>query len=363
MHVLEAGFEAAGRPLRAAAARLPGTRLLLAQGDAARWRRPATTSSRRTSAATAAPPAGTPTTTATSRRSGMLNLVRDMLGAGRGARPRYVAAVIGHDFGSPVAAWCALLRPDVFRSVALMSAPFAGPPRCPSAPRVAAPAVAGEPTSMRRWPRSTRRASTTSGTTRRARPTPTCGAARRACTPSCAPTTTTRAPTGRATSRFRLASWTRRGAGEAADLLHHGPRPGHGGDGGAGDAVAAEIAACRWLPDDELARLRRGVRAHRLPGRAAMVPLRTDGASTRELAGLRRAHDRRAVDASSPARSDWGMYQRPGALERMQRPAPARAWRACIWSRAPGTGCSRSSPEEVTRLLLEFLRRARKPAI
>ena len=30
-----------------------------------------------------------------------------------------------------VAAWCALLRPDVFRSVALMSAPFAGPPSLP----------------------------------------------------------------------------------------------------------------------------------------------------------------------------------------------------------------------------------------
>ena len=31
---------------------------------------------------------------------------------------RSVAAVVGHDFGSPVAAWCALIRPDVFRSVA-----------------------------------------------------------------------------------------------------------------------------------------------------------------------------------------------------------------------------------------------------
>ena len=42
-----------------------------------------------------------------------------------------VDAVFGHDFGSSVAAWCALLRPDVFRSVALMSAPFAGPPALP----------------------------------------------------------------------------------------------------------------------------------------------------------------------------------------------------------------------------------------
>jgi pimeloyl-ACP methyl ester carboxylesterase len=44
---------------------------------------------------------------------------------------RSVAAVVGHDWGSPVAAYCGVLRPDVFRSVALMSVPFAGPPPLP----------------------------------------------------------------------------------------------------------------------------------------------------------------------------------------------------------------------------------------
>ena len=47
-----------------------------------------------------------------------------------------VAAVIGHDFGSPIAAWCALSRPDLFRSVVLMSAPFGGPPSSPVRRRV-----------------------------------------------------------------------------------------------------------------------------------------------------------------------------------------------------------------------------------
>ena len=60
-----------------------------------------------------------------------LNLVRDTLGLVAALGYREVAAVIGHDFGSPVAAWCALLRPDVFRSVVLMSAPFGGPPALP----------------------------------------------------------------------------------------------------------------------------------------------------------------------------------------------------------------------------------------
>ncbi|SAL41686.1 alpha/beta hydrolase [Caballeronia peredens] len=56
------------------------------------------------------------------------NLVRDVLGLVSALGHRRVASVIGHDFGSPVAAWCALIRPDVFASVVMMSAPFAGPP-------------------------------------------------------------------------------------------------------------------------------------------------------------------------------------------------------------------------------------------
>jgi pimeloyl-ACP methyl ester carboxylesterase len=37
-------------------------------------------------------------------------------------------AVVGHDFGSSVAAWTALIRPDILTRVVLMSAPFGGPP-------------------------------------------------------------------------------------------------------------------------------------------------------------------------------------------------------------------------------------------
>lgn len=67
------------------------------------------------------------------RPYGMRNLVRDAvalldaLGIGR------AAAVVGHDFGSPVAAWCALLHPERFASVVLMSAPFGGPPAAAAA--------------------------------------------------------------------------------------------------------------------------------------------------------------------------------------------------------------------------------------
>src|SRR6266536_4053675 len=60
-----------------------------------------------------------------------LNLVRDALGLVSALGYHSVAAVVGHDFGSPIAAWCALVRPDVFRSVVLMSTPFMGPPALP----------------------------------------------------------------------------------------------------------------------------------------------------------------------------------------------------------------------------------------
>src|SRR5512134_1406469 len=43
----------------------------------------------------------------------MLNLVRDAMGLVAALGQRSVTGVVGHDFGSPVAAWCALLRPDV----------------------------------------------------------------------------------------------------------------------------------------------------------------------------------------------------------------------------------------------------------
>ena len=57
-----------------------------------------------------------------------------------------------------------------------------------------------------------------------------------------------------------------------------------------------EIAACRWLPDDELARLCRRVRAHRLSGRPQLVPFAQRRRVRGRAAVVLRAHHRRAVD-------------------------------------------------------------------
>jgi hypothetical protein len=48
-----------------------------------------------------------------------LNLVRDALGLVSALGYGSVAVVVGHDHGMPNAAYCALLRPDVFHSVVL----------------------------------------------------------------------------------------------------------------------------------------------------------------------------------------------------------------------------------------------------
>ncbi|HXI36577.1 MAG TPA: alpha/beta fold hydrolase, partial [Burkholderiales bacterium] len=56
----------------------------------------------------------------------ILNLVRDATGLVSALGLRSLAAVVGHDFGAAVAAYCALTRPDLFRSLVLMSAPFRG---------------------------------------------------------------------------------------------------------------------------------------------------------------------------------------------------------------------------------------------
>ena len=62
----------------------------------------------------------------------MLNKVRDVMGLIYAYGYDHIDCVVGHDFGSPLAAWCAVTRPDVFRSVVLMSAPFTGTPTIPT---------------------------------------------------------------------------------------------------------------------------------------------------------------------------------------------------------------------------------------
>ena len=65
---------------------------------------------------------------------GILNLVRDMVALTAALDIKSASCVVGHDFGALAATACALVRPDFFRSLIIMSAPFTGTPSWPLPP-------------------------------------------------------------------------------------------------------------------------------------------------------------------------------------------------------------------------------------
>ena len=253
----------------------------------------------------------------------LTNLVRDALGLVSAFGYRSVDAVIGHDFGSSVAAWCALIRPDVFRSVVLMSAPFGGPPPLPfntadgpAKPQPKIPCIAN-------WRRCRGRANITNGTTRRARPMPTCTTRRRACMISCAPTTITRARTGKPTRPIRCKSWS---AGELAKLPTYYVMD-LAKDMAATVAEempsAAEIAANQWLPDSELAFYSAEYARTGFQGGLQWYRCGTSGAFAAGIADLVGPHHRRALRLHL-RQAGLGHLSAPRRLSRRcsRRPAP-----------------------------------------
>jgi pimeloyl-ACP methyl ester carboxylesterase len=283
----------------------------------------------------------------------LLNLARDTLGLMTAIGYRSAAAVIGHDFGASVAAWCALVRPDVFHSVALMSAPFAGPPALPEA---AANGSAGEdihaalaalprPRKHYQWYYSTRPAN----------------ADMHGC------------PQGvhdflRAyfhhksadwadNKPYPLASWT---APELAKMptYYIMDRDRNMAEMVAAEMpLAAEIAACRWLPDHELAVYAEEYGRTGFQGGLQWYRVRTSGRFEGEL----QLFAGRTIDVPSlfvAGKSDWGTYQRPGAIERMQDAACIQMV-GCHLLDGAGHWVQQEQPEAVTELLVQFLRRAK----
>ncbi|KAF2279617.1 alpha/beta-hydrolase [Westerdykella ornata] len=61
----------------------------------------------------------------------MTNLVRDVVILVYALGYRQVRCIVGHDFGAVTASLCALMRPDLFKSVVIMSHPFKGSPELP----------------------------------------------------------------------------------------------------------------------------------------------------------------------------------------------------------------------------------------
>ena len=281
----------------------------------------------------------------------MLNLARDALGLVHALGHRSVAAVIGHDFGSPVAAWCALLRPDVFRSVVLMSAPFAGPPALPHGNESAQArgihddlAALERPRKHYQWYYSTREANENMW----------------------------RCPQGvhaflrayyhhksadwKENRPYPLASWT---APELAKLPTYYLMD---LDKGMAATVAPEmpsasaIAACEWLPEDELKVYSAEYARSGFQGGLNWYRCGTSPKYSAEL----QLFAGRTIDVPSAfiaGKSDWGIYQRPGDFERMQNSACTRMV-GCYLVDGAGHWVQQEQPERVAERLLRFVREA-----
>jgi pimeloyl-ACP methyl ester carboxylesterase len=291
----------------------------------------------------------------------IFNIVRDALGLVSALGYRSVAGVVGHDFGSPVAAWCALLRPDVFRSVVLMSAPFAGPPALPfdTAARGAAPAPSGTdihaalaaltpPRKHYHWYYSTRGAD---GDMRNAAQG--IHAFLRAYYHH-------KSADWAANRPYPLTAWTAEelaklptyyvmefGNTMAETVASEMPSP-------------AEVDQCKWLTEEELAVYSGEFKRTGFQGGLQWYRCRTSGRFEAE----QEVFSGRSIDVPSlfiSGKSDWGIHQAPGVLERMQAVA-CKQMRGCHLVDGAGHWVQQEQPEAVTRLLLSFLHEAAQTA-
>ena len=365
MHVLEAGFESAGRPC-----------VLLLHGFpelAYSWRRVMPALADAGYHVLAPDQRGYGRTTGWSddydgdlRPFSMPVLARDALALLHAFGHRSAAAVIGHDFGSSVAAWCALARPDVFRKVALMSAPFAGPPALPfgSVGSVDSPAVVDDGAA-----RDARVAAVLDDLAHLPRPRKHYQwyYATRASNADMQ-----HAPQGlhafmrgyyhvksadwQENRPYRLAAWS---AQDLAQLPTY-----YVMDAGRTMAEtvapempsAAAIAACRWLPDAELAVYSAEYARTGFQGGLQWYRSRISGLCNGDM----QLYADATVNVPAifiAGKSDWGIYQKPGDFEAMQTRSCTRFEGAHLIEGA-GHWVQQEQAAAVNALLLDFLGKA-----
>lgn len=290
----------------------------------------------------------------------LLGIARDALALVYAFGYRSVAAVIGHDFGSPVAACCALARPDVFRSVVTMSAPNPGIAPLPfdSLVHPAQPIstenvietlpVLKQPRKHYQWYYSGRSANADM----------------------------MNAPQGlhafmRAYYHYKSADWKgnkpfRLAARTAAEMAKMPTYYIMNRDEDMAQTVvpympgADEIAACRWLTEEEMRvysseYARTGFQGGLQWYRTRFVP--AYNAEFQLFAG-------RTIDVPSAfiaGTSDWGVYQWPGDFEAMQEKYFSDM-RGVHLLEGAGHWVQQEQPEQVSALLLAFLRRQRGAA-
>jgi pimeloyl-ACP methyl ester carboxylesterase len=290
----------------------------------------------------------------------ILNMVRDATGLVFALGYRSVAAVAGHDAGSPVASWSALIRPDVFRSVALLSSPFPGPPAVPfntengGAPPRAAPTDDELDAELGKLPRP-RKYYHNHQRTRGAND------------------DMLHAPQGlhaffRAYYHYKSADWKGnkpyplkgRTAEEMAKIPTYYVMD---KDKGMAETVAAEmpsaaeIAACQWLTEAEVGVYATEYARTGFTGALQGYRVRrgTDPKTQAEL----RTFAGRAIDVPAcfiAGKSDWGSYQTPGVFEAMQTTRVCAQWQGAHLVDGAGHWVQQEQPDAVSKLLVQFLK-------
>jgi pimeloyl-ACP methyl ester carboxylesterase len=285
----------------------------------------------------------------------LLNMVRDAMGLVFALGYGSVSAIVGHDAGSPVASWCALVRPDIFRSVALMSSPFAGPPKLGVSDASAGPSIDDQLAALdppRKYYRryyATRQANDDM----------------------------MHAPQGlhdflRAYYHYKSADWKqnkpfRLKSASAEELAKIPTYYVMEKDKNMPETVAAqmpsaaEIAACKWLTEDELKVYVAEYGRTGFQGALQGYRVRRAGDS-KSLAELQ-TYSGRTIDVPScfiAGKSDWGVYQNPGFVESMRETACTKMQSFNLLEGA-GHWVQQEQPEQVNKLLTAFLKSQPQP--
>jgi pimeloyl-ACP methyl ester carboxylesterase len=277
-----------------------------------------------------------------------LNLVRDAMGVVTALGHRSVEAVVGHDFGVTVAAYGALMRPDFFKRMVLMSGPFAGPPPLAATRPSSGPDIHGalaalpRPRKHYQWYYSTREANEHMWKARQG-----VHAFLRAYFHH-------KSADWKANKPFPLKAWTAEELAKMptyyimdladdmpATVAKEMPSP-------------SEIANNKWLTEDELSVYSREYERTGFQGGLQWYRVRTGGRFNGEL----EVFAGRTIDVPSAfisGKSDWGVHQNPGALEKMHKTACTNMKNIHLVEGA-GHWVQQEQPDEVNRLLLRFLK-------
>ena len=277
-----------------------------------------------------------------------LNLMRDAMGLLAAIGVRHVHTVVGHDFGSWVAAWCALVRPDIFGKVVLMSAPFSGAPALPlpdAAQRADVhAALAALPRPRKHYQRyyTTREANDDMWH---------CAQGVHALPARVLP------PQERGLGAQPAVSpglVERRRTGEDAHLLRDGPARDHGADGGARDAGCRTDRRLCLVARARAARVQRAstrAPASRAACSGTAAPPMPNAFANCSCSPAARSMCRRCT---SRARAIGASIRIPARSKRC-RPAACTRMRAAHLLDGAGHWVQQEQPEAVSRLLMEFM--------